>query len=463
MKKILLGLFLIMFVNGFSQDSCVVKVFPGDCVNCYIGMAGVEGLQSGVKKTIVFPELSKAEINVYLHEVLNITDTSLYNIISSDSIYETLDKNLSSEVYVYNNNKLNNHTLLKEFHGIKEPEPIEIKIPDSIAISQEIIMVNNKKYFFIADSKFGYCLFVNKQQNNKISIVKARNLTTQLNFDKLFGDTIGFNTFSKYRDVLKSANMDKMKFAPTYGEKTMASCIIAPKVIEVEGNQGFAFETGVIVFNSPKSYNIFGIDEKSIPNGYVVYPGFFFKEKDKYYLQVTNIDRDKNNQYLLGKFVLKNNMLVFSEFPEFKIPHEYLPSKKFKSLRKVISPVKPFFFLQFSLSYFDLTSGQVNQLPLDSVNLNFEFNSLGGGKPIFEYDFKFIDALVSERYLRVLYEKSNNLYIATINKSDNSLINNREISNPGRPNKSGVNFYSQDKLYYLTKDNVILVENINYR
>ncbi len=420
-------------------------------------------MQGDIKKTIVFPNLSKAEVNAYLNEVFNITDTAAYNIIVSDSMYKALDNNLSSEVYVYNDNRLNDHTLLKKFHGINEPETFEIKIPDSIAFSLALIMVNNKNYFFITDSKFGYCLFVNKQENNKISIVKAKSLTTQSNFYKIFGDTIGFNLFLKYRDILKSANMDKMQFASTFVKEVMASCILAPEIMEGDGNQGFAFKTGIIVFNNPENYYILGIDEESIPDGYVVYPGFFSEDKGMYYLQITNVDRNRNDQYLLGKFVLKNDRLVFSGFPDFKIPNEYFPSSKFKSLRKVIIPVKPFFFLQYSLSYYDITNGQTFQLPLDSVNLKFEFNSLSGTKPIIEYNFRFIDAFVSEKYLQVLYEKLNRFYIATIDKTSHGLVNNREITNPGSFTKSGLKFYSKDKLYYLTQDNIIVIEKINYK
>ncbi len=184
---------------------------------------------------------------------------------------------------------------------------------------------------------------------------------------------------------------------------------------------------------------------------------------DEYYLQVTNIDRNKDDQYLLGKFIRRNNRLEFSEFPEYMIPSEYLPSKKFKSLRKVIIPTLPYFFMQYSLSYFDLTVGQTFQLPLDSVNLKFEFNSLSGRRPIFEYNFKFIDAFATGKLLQVLYEKSNSLYIATIDKISHELVNNREISKTTKPNKSGVKFYSKEKLYYLTKDNFIVVERINYK
>ncbi len=460
----LLWLLLSSFTHLFAQDSCVVKVFPGDCVNCYIGMSGVKSLQDNVKKTIVFPNLSKAEVNAYLKNVFNITDVDKYTIIVSDSIYEALDKNYSSEVYLYDENKLYNHSLLKKFSGENKPKTFEIKIPDSIAISLEITTVNNNDYIFITDSKFGNCLFVNKQDDHKINLVRAKDFTTRSNFYKLSGDTISYRLFLENKAILNQANLDRMRFSPTFGKNMMATYILAPVVREENGNRGFAYKTGIIIFKNPETYTIIGIDEESIPDGYVVYPGVFAKEKDDYYIQLANTDRNKDEQYLMGKFLLKNGRLEFSEYPAFKTPHEYLPATKFKYLRKVIVPSGSYFFLQYSLTYYNVNLNKTFQLPLDSVNLKFEFNSFSGQKPKFEYNFRFIDAFVSEKYFQVLYNKSNNYFIATIDKTSHKLVNNVEITNPEKkPIKSGLKFYSKKKLYYLTKDNTIVIESIKYK
>ena len=87
MKKLLFCLLLTSFFNLFSQDSCVVKIFPNDCLNCYVGMKKIEFSEENIKKTIVFPNLTKPEVNAYLSEVFKISDINKFNIIVSDYIY----------------------------------------------------------------------------------------------------------------------------------------------------------------------------------------------------------------------------------------------------------------------------------------------------------------------------------------------------------------------------------------
>lgn len=425
-------------------------------------MKKVESSDDGIKKTIVFPDLSKAEVNAYLRNVLNISDISKFTVIVSDSVYNSMNKSLTSEVYVYNDNKLYDHALLKKFYGFDKIGPYEIKIPDSIPISIAATIINNDDYFFITDSKFGNCIFINKHANHKVTVLSAQDLTTDSNFNKISGDTICYHLFSKYREVLKSANMDRMQFKHTFGKRHMTAFLMAPDIKVINDEAGLAYKTGIIIFKNPKEYTILSIDEESLPENYIVFPNFFSEHKGDYYIQLAHIDRTDNNQYLLGRFYLGNKKLVFSGFPEYKIPAEYLPASKFKSLRKVMTPINPYVFLQYSLSYYDIDNDQTYLLPLDSVNLKFEFPEQLVKLLKLESSYRFIDAYISDRTMQVLYEESDKYYIAEIDRTDNSLIKKLEILNLAKPLKAGMYFYSTDKLFYLTTDNTIVVEKINY-
>lgn len=464
MKSLLLGSLIISFFNIFSQDSCVVKVFPGDCQNCYIGIKKVESTPEGIKKTIVFPDLSKAEVNAYLTNVLGISDINEYTVIVSDSIYNSLNNNLTSEIYIFKENKPYDHTLLKNFYGIDELGFNEIEIPDSIAISIGATIINHKDYFFITDPKFGNCIFISKYNNHEIKVLTARKLTIESNFEKISGDTICYFLFNQYKEVLKSANMDRMQLKSTFGKRDlMASFILVPDIKVINKEAGLTYKYGIIKFSNPTDYIILSIDEGSLPGNYVVSPGFYFEYKGNYYIQITNIDRTIDDQYVLGKFQLKNDRLVFSGFPDYKIPPEYLPASKFMSLRKILSSAIPYIFLQYSRSYYDLDKNKTYILPLDSANLTFELPDLDINRMKFEYNFNFIDVLVMEKTIQVLYEESGKFFIAIINRSDNTLVKRTEISNPAKPIKAGMYFYSANKLFYLTEDNTIVVEKIIYK
>ncbi len=462
MKKIIFGLFIFYFIDSYSQDSCAIKIFPGDCLNCYIGMKKVETTDSAIKKTIVFPELSRAEVNAYLQNVLNISDISKFTVIVSDSVYHSMNNSLTSEVYVYSENKLYKHELLKKFYGIDEHSTYRIKIPDSIAISLESGIINTEKYFFITDPKFGNCIFVSKHAPFRIHIFKAKDLTTESNFYKLSGDTVCYAIFSKYRDVLKSANMDKMLFKSTFGKEIMSSFILAPNIEEQNGNAGLKYIIGIIIFTAPDEYRILRIDETSIPDDYVIYPGFFGENNGSYYIQMANKDRTVDDQYLLGKFTLTNDKLVFSEFPGFKVPTEYLPATTFKSLRKILISANPYLFLQYSRSFYDMDNEQNFLLPFDSINLEFDMPDNNINMLKFEYSLKLVDAYASDKTIFILHEKSGKYYIAQVDRKDLYLKKITKVVLPKKLIKAGLRFYSSDELYYLSKDNSIVIEKIKF-
>jgi len=463
MKTTIIILLLLSSITFFSQDSCVVKVFPNDCLNCYVGMVHIENLDQNVKKTMVFPDLTKAEIKAYSKKVLNISDINQYHIIASDSVYNSLNKNMTSEVYLFKNGQLKEHFLLKTYCPVKETGAIEIKLPDSIAISNAAILSCNENFFFISDYTFSDCILINKQ-DQKIVVVTGQNLTSEINFNKIAGDTTTYFMFNKFREDLKSANMDRLKIEPSFGTKNeMTSFLLAPDIREENDELSLYYKTGVIIFKDPDNYKILHIVEESIPEKYVVYPGSFSKSNEIYYIQLIAKDVENDDQYILGKFLLKNESLIFSEFCNYKLPLEYLPAGKTKSLRKILTFANPFVFFQYSLSYYNIDSGQTQQLPLDSVNLEVNLSGLNASSFKLKSNFMVIDALITSRAIKLLYKKADKYYIAHVDRNDSSLLENHEITLPIESLKTFPFFYTTDKLCYLSLDNTIVVEKINYK
>ncbi len=461
MRKLLFCLLITSFCNVFSQDSCVIKVFPNDCLNCYVGIKTIESSDENIKKTIVFPSMTNAEINAYINDVLNISDINKFDIIVSDSIYNSMNNALTSEVYVYKERELYEQSLLKKFYGFEELWPQVINIPDSIPFSQATTLINCEDFFFITDSQFAKYVFISKHGSNKTTVLKASDLTTEINFHKISQDTMCYHLFSKHRDILENVNMDVMRLNHSFTKNSMASFIMAPDIIVDSNEVGLAYKSGIIIFNNPKDYSILSIHEESIPENYIFFPGLYYEYKGDHYLQMKHIDQTIDDQYLLGKFNLKNENLSFSGFTRYKLPSEYLPASKFKSWRKVMNPVGHYIFLQFSLSYYNLENDQIYQLPLDSVNLEFRMPGLNRNSMKIEYNYRFIDAHISGSTLKVMYKKLEKYYIAFIDRKSNTLIEKKEITNIPENLKVGLSFYSNDKIFYLTKDNSLVVEKID--
>jgi hypothetical protein len=426
-------------------------------------MVHIENLDDNVKKTIVFPDLTKAEIKTYLKNVLNISDINRYQVLASDSLYNILNQNLTSEVYLYGNGQLYEHYLLKTYCPVKETEPFEIKIPDSIAISNAALLSSTEDFFFISDYTFRDCILINKK-DHKVNIVTGEDLTSEFNFNKIAGDTITYYMFTKYKEDLKNANMDSFRLQPSFGSKNdMTTFLMAPDIREEDGDLTLDYRTGVLIYDTPNTYRILHIDNGSIPENYIVFPGLFSKYKENYYVQLIEKDIENDDQFLFGKFILENESLVFSEFCNYKLPSEYLPARKTKSIRKILTIAGPYVFLQYSLSYYDIDTRQTYQLPFDSVNLNVDFTSLNASSFKLNSTFKLIDADITNNTIKVLYKQSDKYYIAFIDRSNNSLIKNSEISIPAKSLKTWPLFYSSDELFYLSNDNVIIVEKIHYK
>lgn len=461
MRKLLFCLFIASFCNCISQDSCVVKIFPSDCLNCYIGIKKIEFSDENIKKTIVFPSMTNAEINAYINDILNISDINSFDIIVSDSIYNSMNNALTSEVYLYKEEKLYEHSLLKKFYGFTELWPKVIKIPDSIPFSQSTTLINSEDYFFITDSKFAKYVFISKHGNNKISVLTASDLTTEKNFHAISKDTMCYYLFSKHRNILEEVNIDVMRLNHSFTKNSMASFIMAPDIIEDSNEVGLSYKPGIIIFNNNKDYSILSIHEESIPENYAFSPGFYYEYKNDYYIQMMHFDKTMDDQYLLGKFSLKDGNLSFSRFTDYKLPSEYLPASKFKSWKKILSPVGPYIFLQFSLSYYNLDNDQTYKLPLDSVKLEFRMPGLNRNSMKIEYNYMFIDAHISKNTLKVLYKEIDKYYIAFIDRISNTLIEKKEITNIPKDLKAGLSFYSEDKILFLTKDNSIVIEKID--
>jgi len=464
MKLLLLNLLLISFIHLFPQDSCVVKVCLNDCLNCYAGMQNIESANKKIKKTIVFPDLSKSEIKEYLNHILNIPDASKYKIIISDSIYNLLNNSLSSEVYVYTENELTDYSLLKRFDGFEKKKVFEIKLPDTIAISKSAYIINTNKYFLISDYMFGKFVFVGKRKDNHVSVITGRDLTTRANYIKIAGDTSAYNLFIKYKRQLKRGNADRFRIQPSMGSRNeMVSFLLVPDIKFHNGTMGIAFKTGLIIFNGPEEYRILPIDDNTYPKEYYVNPGSFSEYQGKYYLQMGKVDKMAEKQDIIGEFVLVDDKVVFSRFLDYQLPSEYFPASKYRYLAKVLTFVNPYAFLQYSLSYYNIEHHQTLKLPLEPVNLKFSFNYQNASLTTLESNYFFSDAKISKQTIRILFKQHEKYFITEIDRADNHLISKKEIMNPDKQIKSGLYFYSDKELFYLSQDNSIVVEQIKYR
>ena len=119
--------------------------------------------------------------------------------------------------------------------------------------------------------------------------------------------------------------------------------------------------------------------------------------------------------------------------------------------------------MQYSLSFYNIDNNQTYQLPFDSVKLIWEMPGLNLNLLRFETNFMLIDSFLTKDTLHIMYKKYDKYYISLLNLVDCKEIKKSEITNPANTLKVGMYFNSADELYYLTKDNRLVVEKINYK
>ncbi len=464
MKSIFICLSLITHLGLFAQDSCVIKISLNDCLNCYSSMKYFENYDENLQKTLLFPNISEAELNDYLGRVLKLTDVHDFFIVTSDSIYNSMNNSLTSELYSFEDNILLSTELLNRFQGFNTKRRIEIKLPDTLSISNNATIVNSEKYFFITDYLFGKFILIDKDDNRRVFIISGEDLTNKVNITKITGDSSAFDSYSKNIDRFRNVNADIIRLQPSRGSRgNMYSFLLVPEIRSINGYTGIAFNTGAIRFDDPENYSVFHFENESLPEGYFINPSSITSWNGKFYIQVEPLDVEIDDYYPIAEFKLSGNSLIFKGFPEYKMPFEYLPARKFEYLGKIVTFVDSYAFLQYSLSYFDFETDSTYQLPLDSVNLEFDFDPITSALKKLEANYKFCDAYVNSHDLQILFEMDNNYHLATIDRKGNRLVSNRQIKISDIPIKLGPFFYNNEKLFYLSNENDLIIEMTSFK
>ncbi len=468
MKKTIVTALLVLLSNFiiFGQDSCVVKVCLGDCINCYGNFYSVEKLDNTVAKTLVFPKISEKEAVFYSKNLLHIDNLKKYNIVLSDSIYNALQTTNTSEVIYYKNNKKIIHQNLEKFNAVHNSSMINesrnIKLPDSIIFSNFVHLITTEKYFMISDNLGGKIVLVNKHNPDSLKIFRSEDLTNQTVFNEVTRNDTIFKVFTKYKSYLRYANYDRVRISPCIGSRNYLSSFLEVPYPKIGNNTiRVTIAYGIIEFLNENKFALFGYNKKKVPEEYYLNASALYHSyKNEYILPVTKYDSitDKKN-YCLAKFIKKNNTLNFKSFLPFLLPQEY---EQLKGVMVIPTFIYPYVFYQFSLSVFNLETNKIEKLPLPPQKLNFEFDNENKKVLHKEFTYMFGDAYIEGSSLYVLYRDMTNRYLLTVNKNDFSKKELKKLDFDSSKTKSPIYLLNSKYLYYFTDNNEIRIEKIKF-
>lgn len=466
-KGILIFIFSLLNVfTTFGQDSLVVKVCTTDCMNCYGNMYSVEKFIDSLPVTLVFPNISEREIKYYTDNLLHIQDVSKYNIVVSDSIYREIQQSVSSEVLVYNTNKqLKNRYELEKFrHNDLGSDDIVTPLPDSIMLSAHVEIDYRNNIFQIVDYRFGQIILLDKN-TNKLRIIKAKDLTSPLVFEIVCKNKTSYQSFKRIGKQLKYVNYDKVRFLPLTGAlNSMASLVEVPDISFVnDSNVSVNPRYGIIEFTDLNNFSLYGIDEKSIPKGYYIDTHSFLHDKEMYYLALTRgnkVDTIGKDNYFIGRFKKVKNQLVYQNFIDWKLPKVY-QRENMKTLAVVPILTNSYFFIQYSPEVFDLKQNVKKTLPLDSnvvdIKIDEKYRLISNN-----YSYQISDSKFDEANIYVLYfNKTDGHHLLIVNRKTFQSTGNIQIGRI-KNTRSSVQLLDSHHLYYVLKDNSIVVKKLDY-
>jgi len=462
-RYFIFSLILAIAYCAFGQDSLVIKVSTTDCLNCYANMYSVENIKGTIAKTLVFPEISKKEMKYYAIDLMHIKDLSKYHVILSDSVYDKIQESSTSEVLVYQKNKLRERAELQQFNPYKLIHQIDtvITLPDSIVLSAHVDIEYNKSIFMITDYRFGKIILLNRKSPHNLRIIKAEDFTTPVFFKIASKTGNSYNVFKKHQQQLRFANFDKVRFDGASSSLNSLVSFVEIPVIKINNDSTIMVspEFVIVEFVDQNNFNVYGIDKKSLPDGYYVNGYSFLHNHSNYYLILKTKNHPENtNNYFVGKFIKKGNNLIFDKFIKWNMPKTYLNEKmKVMALRPFF--LFPYIFMEYTLDVYDLENGFLMKLPLKKHVINIEIDkNYKLVKDIFSYQF--IDAEVAGDKIYVLYgNDKRETYLLELEKHTFKKVSLIKIETE-KSTKSDIKLFDPQHLFYVTKNNSIVIKRI---
>ncbi len=464
-----------------GQDSCVVKVQLCDCQNCYLGINQVNRYDTEIKKTLIFPNISKKEVYTYFYKVLNLDDTNNYKIIASDSIYNSISKNHSSEVVLFNNGKEEKRYLLKNSYKLllnsKNKDTSYYKIDlkkNNIVLSGVITITKNTNYILITDYLFGNLIFINR---NNFSFEKLFS-NKDLNYEELFSHVINpnfsYDNYKKYKNLLKQFNFEYARFSAAQGITNQLIVLCQIPEIKVNNNTKEMQIIPITIplkFNSPINYNIYAINNNSLPSGYSISSQSIFFNDSSAYLFVLPPKKYRDstkNKYFLAKYDnIEDTSLYFKSFVKLNIPKEYSDNKIFNDLSFPVFTSKGFVFFRFSNVLYNINKNKKYKMPFRNINLSIK-KDISTNSKVIKSDGYIYDVFQDKDKFYVLHSyKSDSMrkeyFLSTIDTNMN-LIENHKIYDFPEFEKTKTNIYLLNKnfIIYIDKKDVVIKEKLKF-
>jgi len=328
MRKILLIQLIGLLCFGQSSPNLYFAIKSKDCLNCYINTKNIfSKLTKSNDYVILFDNISEENVFGFINNNLNISP-SIKKIQTNDSLFQLLNKNISSSVVIYHQEKILYSKQIKEINQT-ELDKIQrilstIQFSSSISTSSNKTDVNFRKYMgnqFVKPIVIGSSVYLYNDLENVIYKKTNNDLKNFINLKELLNDSLIKSYIKVSKFLTKNDSILK------YFYETKEQMIRTFKVNTI-------YNLGNYLYIDIGIYAIDYSDSNKRPG--IFYPDFSLKFDTvgnyiKYYEFPWSVDKEGNQYIYFDNNMPKGQNELYLKLVDYKDNSEKIVSIDFDS------------------------------------------------------------------------------------------------------------------------------------
>jgi hypothetical protein len=409
-KKYFFIIIIAMGLMGslFATPKAYVKINTNECLKCYAAQIYTDKLVAHVEVTLVFPGNYHRYLR-YLRMQYPV-DASRYTIIQSDSLYQRLGGEESSQFYLVEDGTMKYSCPMKEFArnyysilGLLNGEMddySDTKLPDTLAFDKVTLSAVDENFVAFNRSMQEVLLY----NGNTFYYFSPENINVP-DFYKYFDATGEFmQNYHEHYELLERIGKARAEISYVSIDAQQARVLvqIPYAFMQENGNLGVMAKLFVASIQLHDYYlQWVYIDDSALPEKWTVAASapIMANHQENLIIALLHTDYSDDDLRYLADFSYQNDTLVFSGLLDYRIPKFHQTSGRYYNY---LSPKasRGLIFDQFANEVIDLHNDSVFSLPIETSRLEINLEKLRA-----EYDLAITDVIIQNNACRFLYTK----------------------------------------------------------
>ncbi len=471
MKKFILTILIsLIYLLGYSQIKCYIKINMSDCKNCFAAISYFDKINANVKKIFIFRG-SYEQDREYIQQTFFNDTNQKAEILFSDSLYHSLDTFSASSIHVFTPQGLSAQfpfrAIDKNFHLINYPDTLYFR--DKLPVSCKFKIENELLYTYNYPLSEIAIYNMNKWYANATKI-KLTDKMIKIAYNKHFRDTSSYYKCNELREKMNVPRFIALNQIWSFDVKSdtlyFVSKHLYPKLCNYKGKADtcfYVFFSLFTVFNN-SVLKITDIERTYKEDSLVyTYEGigflgtYFHFCNNKFLFNMGKKKLEKRNNYFIGEWVSNNGSISYNK--PFPID---LPELTYKFKIGYLSEYTlhyPYLFSCFSAQLENLETFTSIYLPVNTGKLDYLYDSLPTITSPTKINYKVVDFCKSNNRIKLLFYRNKTLVVQEIDLTNKTTVGEKTLMTFSSDNvlRSDPQFEDFSTLVLLPMDGYYLV------